>query len=100
MMWDTHTYTPYIRFVLMTMSFSFVYSYVYQKGNGNVLILILFHGSNNAAHAIFYLFYDELPASAQYLYWIYVAVNVISAVIVFVLMNRKQNHKELPSIDA
>jgi len=95
MIWDGHAFTPYIGFELMTMSISFVYSYIYQKSNGNMLIMILFHGSNNAAHAIFYLFYDNKPASAQYLYWIYVAMNVIAGLIVYLSMNRKQNHKEL-----
>ena len=100
MLWDGHTFTPYIGFVLMTMSISFVYSYIYQKSNGNMLAMILFHGSSNAAHAIFYLFYDDKPASAQNLYWIYVAVNVIAGLVVYSLMNRKQNPNEMLVNDA
>lgn len=99
MLWDNHSFTPYIGFILMTMSISFVFSYIYEKSNGNMLIMILFHGSNNAAHALFYLFYDDKPAAEQYLYWIYVIVNVIAALIVFVLFNRKQKKKEIPLND-
>ena len=89
MIWDTHYYTPYIGFVLMTMSISFVYSYIYEKTEGNMLIMILFHASSNAAHAILYMFYDDLPASEQYLYWIYVAFNIVAAIIVVILRRRK-----------
>ncbi len=98
MLWDGHAFTPYIGFVLMTMSISFVFSYIYQKTNGNMLGLILFHGSNNAAHAVLYLFYDDKPASAQPLYWVYVAVNMVAALIVYSLMNR--NQEELTVNDA
>ncbi len=90
MLWDGHTFTPYTGFVLMTMSISFVYTYLHQKTDGNMLAMILFHGSNNAAHALFYLFYDDKPASTQPLYWVYVAVNLIAAITVYSLMNRKQ----------
>ena len=103
MIWDTHYYTPYIGFILMTMSISFVYSYIYEKSQGNLLIMVLFHGSNNAAHALFYLFYDELPASAQFLYWIYVAVNILAAFIVIILriiQKRKLKNEKPPTLDS
>ena len=99
MIWDGHSNTPYIGFVLMTMSISFVYSYIYEKTQGNILILILFHGGSNAANALFYLFYDEAPASAQPLYWIYVALNIVAAIIVVLLWNRKRT-TETPSSKA
>ncbi len=89
MIWDNHYFTPYIGFILMTMSISFVYSYIYEKSEGNLLIMMLFHGSSNAAHALLYLFYDDLPASEQYLYWIYVALNIVAAIIVTILRRRK-----------
>ncbi|RLI62920.1 MAG: hypothetical protein DRO88_11145, partial [Promethearchaeia archaeon] len=94
MIWDTHYYTPYIGFVLMTMSISFVYSYIYEKSNGNLLIIILFHGSCNAAHALLYLFYDDLPASEQYLYWIYVALNIVAAIVVIILRRRNPSREQ------
>ncbi|MCW4014104.1 MAG: CPBP family intramembrane metalloprotease [Candidatus Bathyarchaeota archaeon] len=94
MLWDGHTFTPYIGFVIMTMSISFVYSYFYQSLEGNLLLMLLFHGSNNASHALLYLFYDDKPASAQSLYWIYVAMNVIAGFIAYLLMKRNQKHKE------
>ena len=95
MIWDSHLITPYIGFVLMTMAISFVFSYIYEETQGNLWIMVLFHGSNNAAHALFYLFYDDKPASEQYLYWIYVAMNIIAAIIVVLLWNRKRNNKKL-----
>ena len=95
MLWDSHLFTPYIGFILMTMSISFVYSYIYQKTNGNMLILILFHASSNAAHAILYMFYDANPASEQPLYWIYVAMNIVAAIIVIILWKRKPSIKEV-----
>lgn len=91
MLWDGHAFTPYIGFVLMTMSISLVYSYIYQKSDGDIMTMILFHGSNNAAHAVFYLFYDSKPASAQTLYWVYVTVNLIAGLASYGLMNRKQD---------
>ena len=99
MIWDTHNITPYIGFILMTMAISFVFSYIYEKSKGNLLIMILFHGSCNAAHVLFYLFYDELPASGQYLYWIYVAMNIIAALIVVVLWSRKRHNEKLALTD-
>lgn len=99
MIWDGHTFTPYLGFLLMTISISFVYTYLYQRSEGNMPLMILFHGSNNAAHAILYLFYDQQPASEQPLYWIYVAMNVIAAGIVFVLMKRKQKHNKVSSLE-
>ena len=94
MIWDSHNFTPYIGFILMTMSISFVFSYIYQKSDGNLLIMILFHGSCNAAHALFYLFYDDEPATEQYLYWIYVAMNVVAAIISYFLLKRKTNNQD------
>lgn len=94
MIWDGHTFTPYVGFILMTMSISFVYSYLYEKSQGNMLLLILFHGCNNAAHALFYVFYDDKPAAGQSLYWVYVLMNVIAAVIVILLWKRTSNRQK------
>jgi membrane protease YdiL (CAAX protease family) len=102
MIWDTHNITPYIGFLLMTMSISFVYSYIYEKSQGNLLVMVLFHGSNNAAHALFYLFYDELPASAQYLYWIYVGMNILTALIIItirLIRKRKLTNEKTSTVD-
>lgn len=96
-MGDAHQITPYIGFILMTMSISFVYSYIYEKSKGNILIMVLFHGSSNAAHALFYVFYDEIPASGQYLYWIYVVMNVIAAICVVIMWNRKRTKETISS---
>jgi len=57
--------------------------------------MILFHGSSNAAHALFYLFYDDKPATEQYLYWIYVAMNVVAAIISYFLLKRNKNNQEV-----
>ncbi len=54
-----HEIIPYIGFLLMTMAISVVYSAIYDKSKGNLPILFLFHGRSNAAHALWYLFYDE-----------------------------------------
>ncbi|MHA1602184.1 MAG: lysostaphin resistance A-like protein [Promethearchaeota archaeon] len=94
MIWDSHKITPYIGFIIMTMSISFVFSYIYQNSKGNLLIMILFHGSNNAAHSIFYLFYDNKPATEQYLYWIYVAMNVVAAIISYLLLKRNSGNQD------
>lgn len=102
MIWDSHNITPYIGFILMTMSISFVYSYIYKKSQGNLLVMVLFHGSNNAAHALFYLFYNELPASAQCIYWIYVAMNILAALIVIILRlirKRKLKNEKTSTMD-
>lgn len=93
MIWDAHNITPFLGFLIMTMSISFVFSLIYLKSKGNLLMMILFHGSNNAAHALLYLFYDDKPASMQYLYWIYVAMNVLAAIIVIIILNKEKIKK-------
>jgi hypothetical protein len=89
MIHDEHDFTPYIGFVLMTISVSFVYSYIYILTNGNKPIQILFHGSTNAAAALLYVLYANNAASEQSLYWVYVGVNILAALIV-VFLTRKR----------
>ncbi len=84
----------------MTMAISVVYSAIYDKSKGNLPILFLFHGRSNAAHALWYLFYDEQPASNQYLYWIYVAVNIVVAVIAHLVIKRSRLNQEVSVEDA
>ena len=91
MIHDQHDFTPYIGFVLMTISISFVYSYIYIKTDGNKLIHILFHGSSNAAMSVLYCLYANNPASDQPLYWVYVGVNILAALIVVFLMRKKSD---------
>ena len=87
MIWDEHYLTPFLGFLLMTISISFIYSFIYNNTNGNKLIQIFFHASNNAANALLYLLYVDKPASEQSLYWLYVAINVIAALIVVFYRN-------------
>ncbi len=61
--------------------------------------MMLFHGSCNAAHALLYLFYDDLPASEQYLYWIYVALNIVAALVVILLRRRKTTNPPITGKD-
>ena len=88
MIHDEHYFTPYIGFVLMTISLSFVFSYIYVKTDANKPIMVLFHGSTNAAMSVLYLLYANNPASDQSLYWVYVGVNILAALIV-VFLTRK-----------
>lgn len=82
MIWDEHYLTPFFGFLIMTISISFIYSFIFDKTNGNKLIQIIFHASNNAANALLYLLYVDKSADEQILYWLYVAINVIAALIV------------------
>ena len=94
MIHDEHDFTPYIGFVLMTISISFVYSYIYIKTDGNKPVQVLFHGSTNAAAALLYVLYVDNPASDQALYWVYVGINIMAALIV-VYLTRKTNESSL-----
>jgi hypothetical protein len=87
MIWDEHYLTPFLGFLLMTISISFIYSFIYNHTNGNKLIQIIFHASNNAANALLYLLYLDKPANEQSLYWVYVAINVIAALLVVFYRN-------------
>ena len=87
MIWDEHYLTPFLGFLIMTISISFVFSYIYSNTNGNKLIQIIFHASNNAANALLYVLYVDKPASEQSLYWVYVAMNVIAALLVVFYRN-------------
>ncbi|UYP43988.1 hypothetical protein NEF87_000273 [Candidatus Lokiarchaeum ossiferum] len=95
MLWDSHNITPYLGFILMTMFTSLIYSYIYQKAKGNILIMILLHGNFNAAFVIFYMFYDDQPASAQPLYWIYVGISILGGLIACLLFIRDKTNQTL-----
>ncbi|MHA2503822.1 MAG: CPBP family intramembrane glutamic endopeptidase [Candidatus Kariarchaeaceae archaeon] len=81
MIWDEHVITPFLGFLFMTMSISVVYGKLYSYSN-NMLLAIIFHGSSNAIHAQWYVQYVDQPSSQQPLYWVYVGMNIVAALII------------------